>query len=61
MSVFKLPHVICDEMTSLVHNFWWGQSNESNKMAWLSWEKMCTPKDKGGLGFGISKLSNLRY
>ena len=61
MSVFKLPDVICDEMTSLVCNFSWGQSNEKNKMAWLSWDKMCTPKDEGGMFFEISKLSILCY
>lgn len=36
MSVFKLPNALCDEMTSLVCNFWWGQANEKNKMTWLS-------------------------
>lgn len=36
MSVFKLPNALCDEMTSLVRRFWWGQANERNKMAWLS-------------------------
>ena len=58
-SVFKLPDVICDEMTSLVSNFSWGQSNEKNKMAWLSWDKMCTPKDDGGLDFQDLKAFNL--
>ena len=24
MSVFKLPSALCDEMTSMVHKFWWG-------------------------------------
>ncbi|XP_075665752.1 uncharacterized protein LOC142635493 [Castanea sativa] len=28
MSVFKLPDTLCDEMTSMVWAFWWGQSNE---------------------------------
>lgn len=59
MSVFKLPDVICDEMTSLVRNFSWGQSNEKNKMAWLSWDKMCTPKDEGGTVFQDLKAFNL--
>ena len=25
MSYFKIPDTLCDEMTSLVRNFWWGQ------------------------------------
>ncbi|XP_030945645.1 uncharacterized protein LOC115970113 [Quercus lobata] len=56
MSVFKLPDTLCDEMTSMVRNFWWGQKEGRNKIAWLSWDKMCTPKKDGG-GFAISRLS----
>ena len=51
MSVFKLPDTLCDDLTSIVLRFWWGQSNGKNKMAWLSWNKICTPKQDGGLGF----------
>lgn len=51
MSVFKALNALCDEMTAIVCKFWWGQSNERNKMAWLSWNKMCLPKEEVGLGF----------
>ena len=51
MSVFKLPDTLCDEMIAMVQNFWLGQSNERNKMAWLSWDKMYLPKEEGVLGF----------
>ena len=33
ISVVKLPNTLCDEMTNMVHKFWWGQMNERNKMA----------------------------
>ncbi|XP_023907624.1 uncharacterized protein LOC112019319 [Quercus suber] len=59
MSVFKLPDTLCDELTSMVRSFWWGQSNGRTKMAWLSWEKMCAPKKEGGLGFRDLKSFNL--
>lgn len=61
MSVFKLISTLCDEMSSMVHKFWWGQMNEKNKMTWLSWDKMCMPKEKGGLVFMISRSSTLHY
>ena len=59
MSVFKLPNALCDEMTAMVCKFWWGHSNERNKMAWLSWDKMCLPKEEVGLGFQDLKAFNL--
>ena len=59
MSVFKLPNTLCDKMTSMVQKFWWGQTNEKTKMAWLSWDKFCTPKEEGNLGFGDLKAFNL--
>ena len=58
MSFFKLPNVLCDEMTSMVCKFWWGETNEKNKMAWLSWDKMCLPKEESGLGFHNLKAFN---
>ncbi|GAV76861.1 hypothetical protein CFOL_v3_20334, partial [Cephalotus follicularis] len=42
MSVFKLPVSLCDELNSIMSNFWWH---------WLSWGKLCKSKYRGGLGF----------
>ena len=58
MNAFKLD-ILCDEMTSVIRAFWWGQSNGKNKMAWLSWDKVCNPKEMGGLGFRNLKSFNL--
>ena len=51
MSCFKIPDSLCDEMTSLIKNFWWGKRKEECKTAWISWEKLCVPKACGGMGF----------
>ena len=59
MGIFKLSNALCDKITSLVRNFWWGKANEKNKMAWLSCDKMCKPKEEGGLGFHDLKAFNL--
>ena len=59
MSVFKLPNSLCDELAGMIRKFWWGQKEGENKMAWLSWDKMCTPKEKRGLGFRDLKAFNL--
>ena len=40
-------------------NFWWGQRDKERKMAWIAWEKMCTPKTEGGMGFKDLKTFNL--
>ena len=42
-----------------MRNFWWGQRDKERKMAWIAWEKMCTPKTEGGMGFKDLKAFNL--
>ena len=59
MNCFKIPNSLCDEMTSLIRNFWWGQCREEHKMAWISWDKLCAPKSCGGIGFKQLKQFNL--
>ena len=44
MSCFKIPDSLCDELTTMIRKFWWGQKKDENKISWLSWEKMCKPK-----------------
>ena len=40
MSVFKLPVSVCDELTRMIRQYWWGVENGKNKMAWMSWDKL---------------------
>ncbi|KAL0011468.1 hypothetical protein SO802_006576 [Lithocarpus litseifolius] len=59
MSCFLLPKSLCDEMTRMVRNFWWEQRGEEQQMAWMRWEKLCEPKNMGGMGFRDLKAFNL--
>jgi hypothetical protein len=51
MSVFLLPMSLCRELNMLMQRFWWGHKENLAKIHWMSWEKMGTSKDQGGLGF----------
>ena len=59
MSCFLLPKKLCEELIGMIRQFWWGQVKNEKKLAWLSWDKMCMPKDSGGLGFRDLRSFNL--
>ena len=61
MSCFLLPKKLYEELTGMIRQFWWGQVMSEKKLAWLSWDKMCLPKDRGGMGFRDLRSFNLAF
>ena len=51
MSVYRLPKATVKKLTSAVAQFWWSPGGGTKGMHWKSWDKLCVPKDDGGLGF----------
>lgn len=58
MSCFSLPSYLVVSIESAIRAFWWGNGS-NKKLAWVSWSKMCQPKNKGGLGFRDLRTFNL--
>lgn len=60
MSCFMLPKSICEEIQIVMNAFWWQNNSASKKgIRWLSWQKMCMTKSRGGLGFRDIKGFNI--
>ncbi|XP_019183755.1 PREDICTED: uncharacterized protein LOC109178674 [Ipomoea nil] len=52
MSVFLLPMRTCDTLEKMFNRYWWGGGEAGRRgIHWLSWDRLCEPKKKGGLGF----------
>ncbi|KAG7548646.1 Reverse transcriptase domain [Arabidopsis suecica] len=51
MSCFRLPKTITSKLTSAVAKFWWSSNGESRGLHWMAWNKLCSSKSDGGLGF----------
>jgi hypothetical protein len=51
MGCFQLSKKTCSKLTSIATGFWWGSADGRRKVPWISWDRMCMAKSKGGLGF----------
>jgi hypothetical protein len=51
MSCYKIPEGCCKSIESMLAKFWWGSEETSRKVHWLSWQRLGTAKERGGLGF----------
>lgn len=51
MSVFKIPKSVCKDITDAIARFWWGDDENTKRMHWWAWWKLCFPKKEGGMGF----------
>lgn len=59
MSCFLLTKMFCDSLHQLCAKFWWGSRPENRKIHWMSWERLCLPKEEGGMGFRDLYAHNL--
>nr|GEV88292.1 RNA-directed DNA polymerase, eukaryota [Tanacetum cinerariifolium] len=50
MSLFKVPAGILHKLESIRKHFFNGHEVSSRKISWVNWNKVITPKEKGGLG-----------
>ena len=50
LSFFKIPKKVADKLVSLQRRFLWGGGPDKNKIAWVKWDIVCLPKEKGGTG-----------
>ena len=51
MSIFKLPRRVCEGINSVLAKYWWEQTQNEKKIHWINWNRLYTPKSKGGMGF----------
>ncbi|GJN25118.1 hypothetical protein PR202_gb12906 [Eleusine coracana subsp. coracana] len=58
MSCFKVPAKVCDNMKTIISNYWWGSSLDSHKIHWQKWSKLTLPKGQGRMGFRDLQLFN---
>jgi hypothetical protein len=50
ISFYKALVCVINEMVCIQHIFLWGGGMDSNKMCWVSWDRICQSKENGGLG-----------
>lgn len=59
MSIFLLPLEICDNLASAIAKFWWSSNLPERRIHWAKWEKLCLPREEGGIGFRMIHEFNL--
>ena len=50
LSLFTIPKAVATRLERIQRNFLWGSSVECFKYPLVAWEKVCLPRELGGLG-----------
>jgi hypothetical protein len=56
--VLAAPNFVLSTIKSLQRNFLWQGLNTGKKIALVSWDKLCQPKEQGGLGLRDPAIMN---
>ncbi|GKE68056.1 putative RNA-directed DNA polymerase, eukaryota, reverse transcriptase zinc-binding domain protein [Tanacetum coccineum] len=52
LSIFKAPESVVNSLESMRAAFFWGNFENTKKLAWVKWLNILASLDKGGLGIG---------
>ena len=59
-SLYKVPVTVANKLEQMRRAFLWGnKENGGNKLHLISWDKVCSPKELGGLGLSLISIRNL--
>lgn len=61
MQTSVIPITVCEEAERICRDFIWGSSVDRRKCHLVSWEKLCKPKEVGGVGFRSMGILNQAY
>ncbi|XP_057249105.1 uncharacterized protein LOC104906541 [Beta vulgaris subsp. vulgaris] len=59
MQCFLLPPHIVEDLDKSYRNFFWNKSSESKSPNLIGWDRICKPKQNGGLGLRKAKVMNM--
>ncbi|RVW40666.1 putative ribonuclease H protein [Vitis vinifera] len=59
VSLFKIPVSVAAKIERLQRDFFWSGVGKGKRDHLISWDVVCKPKVKGGLGLGKISLKNL--
>ncbi|CAH9071355.1 unnamed protein product [Cuscuta epithymum] len=60
MNVFLLPAKLCTEIERIMNGYWWRRKEMTGwGIRWKSWQDLCKPKQKGGLGYRSLREFNI--
>ncbi|CAN1149058.1 Putative ribonuclease H protein At1g65750 [Linum perenne] len=61
MQTAVIPISTCEAIDRRIRNFVCGSTDESRKVHLVSWERICLPKEDGGLGLKMARVLNRAY
>lgn len=58
-SFYRVPRKVLKTLIGIQRSFLWGGYESRRNIAWISWKKVCSPREQGGLGLKDLDLFNM--
>jgi hypothetical protein len=59
MGARSLPKVVLNILVATIRRFFWGKTQQTHYLAYVSWDKICTPKEMGCLDLRRLDVMNM--